>query len=1259
MIPLKSMTGFRIGLASPQQIRSWSHGEVTKPETLNFRTLKPEKDGLFCEKIFGPSKSWTCACGKYKKVRFKGLVCERCGVLVTHNRVRRERMGHIELAAPVGHPWYVKGTPSYMALLLDISPRHLKAILSYACYAVIDIDERARREAISLFDQQISMLEQTLVTIPHEQVQQAKEMLGHVRKQREVLLALSPMALLGVERYRDLRQEYGHMFRAGSGAETLREILAGLDLDSLTLELRQQLADAQGAARKKIVRRLRIVEAFRSSHATPEWMILSALPILPPDLRPILHLEGTRLASADANALYVSVINRNNRLKKLMSMNAPEIILNNERRKLQDACDALFDNARQARPLLGPTGLPLKSLSDLLRGKEGRFRHNLLGKRVDYSGRSVIVVGPDLKLYQCGLPKKIALELFKPFIIAKLLEYGYAAELRSAKRYVEHRRPAVWDILEEVMRGRLVLLNRAPSLHRMSIQAFEPLLIEGDAIQLPALVTSAFNADFDGDQMAVHLPLSHKAQQEARNLLWTPHNLLHPATGEPAVSLSQDMVLGCYYLTQERPTKRQRRLTFADQEEALLAYYNGVLGLQVPIWIRLPDAAVYEAAPPEVPVVRQANELVQTTVGRVLFNAVLPQGLRYRNYAQKKQTLKQLIAECYQSQGVQATVKLADDMKQLGFAYASKSGISFAMSDVHVPDGKPAVLADADAKLLELDTQLAAGFITEEEHYEQAVALWNRATDDVTSLVQQELDPYGSVATISNSGATKAGFQQIRQLCGMRGLMASPSGKIIAIPVRGNFLMGLSVVEYFISCHGARKGFMDRSLNTAQSGYLFIRLINAAQSVIVSEHDCGTRDFLWVKEEDSRAMGLPSSRSRLIGRVLARPIVGSDMLVEGRILDEASVDLLLRAGIREVPVRSVLGCQTPRGVCQTCYGYDLSSSSLVQLGVAAGIIAAQSIGEPSTQLTMRTFHTGGVAGVSDITQGLPRVAELFEAQVPKNPALLSDIEGEVVLEKSENKYILSVLAQPMSVEYRLPQAAHVVVKEGKTVRRGQVIATLDAANPPVAISAPLSGQMRLDAQGQWCIFAQEQEKRTYSVPLGRKLAVKQGQHVGIGSPLTTGPLDPLQVLGTLGREAVQAYLLNEVRAVYRATGVYIHDKHFEVIVREMLRHVLIEESGDTSFFPLELVDRFEYAALNASILAQGGEPAKARTVLLGLTKTALASSSWLAAASFQETTRVLAEAALLGKTDFLLSMKENVMLGRLIPAGTGFNQRRK
>ncbi len=1208
MADLHHMVGLRVSLASPEHIREWSSGEVTEPETLNYRTLKPEKDGLFCERIFGPTEDWTCACGKYKRVRGIRLVCEKCGVAVTHSRVRRERLGHIELASPVAHPWYAKGSPSHLALLLNISQRILSRILSCMCYVVISVNEEARTAALAHLDGEIMQLSQENNEDAADQraVDENSRVSSSLMQIRQDLEALQVMDLLEVERYRELALACSKVFRAGVGAGALREILEHLDLDQEARDLRTELRLSPPQAHRKMLRRLKIVEAMRSSHTSPAWMIFTVLPVLPPDLRPILQHKSGRFASADVNELYTLVINRNNRLKRLMDLDAPEIILNNEYRRLQEACNALFDNVRQDRPLLGPTKQPLKSLSDTLRGKGGRFRHNLLGKRVDYSGRSVIVVGPQLKMHQCGLPKRIALELFKPFIIGKVLLYGLARSLRAAKRYVERRGPYVWDLLSEVMAGRLVLLNRAPTLHRLSIQAFEPILVEGDAIQLPALVTSPFNADFDGDQMAVHLPLSPSAQEEARTLLLTRHNMLHPATGEPTLALSQDMVLGCYYLTEEREGMRGEGHAFADAEEVVLAHQNGSLDLQAAIWVRLKDQEIYDPATTMQPSVSR----VKTTAGRIIFNEILPERLRFRNYVMKKQAIRQLILACYKEYGIARTAALADSIKRLGFSYATKSGTSFALSDVRIPSGKSKVLTETDARIHELDELRTSGLITEDEHYQRAVSLWKQATDTVTALVQRELDPHGSVACISNSGATKAGFQQVRQLSGMRGLMASPTGKIIAIPVRSNFLEGLSVAEYFLSSHGARKGFMDRSLNTAESGYLFIRLINAVKDVIVTEEDCGTHEYLLVTLAESQAIGLPDSRSRLIGRVLAKALPGIDFLTEGSELDEERVDRLLNASVQQIPIRTVLGCQARQGVCQACYGRDLSTHSLVRLGVAVGIIAAQSIGEPSTQLTMRTFHTGGVAGVSDITQGLPRVEEIFEARTPKEAAILSEIDGVVEITKKKGKYTVRVVA--------LGRRA-----EGDNIE--------GTRSSPVVI-----------------------DERSYAIPLTRTLAVSHGQQITAGTALTTGSLNPKEVLRVLGREAVQQYLIREVRDVYRTAGVYIHDKHFEIIIREMLRHVQIGEAGDTDLLPGDILDRFHCANLNACVLAEGGQPSTAKTVLLGLTHAALASPSWLAAVSFQEATRVLSDAVLRGGVDDLQSLKANVMIGHLIPVGTGF-----
>jgi len=1398
MLEVNDFNAIRISLASPEQIRGWSYGEVTKPETINYRTLKPEKDGLFCERIFGPTKDWECYCGKYKRVRFKGIVCDKCGVEVARSKVRRERMGHIELASPVSHIWYFKGTPSRIGLLLDLSPRNLERILYFALYVITDIDEDARQRELMHMDEELLKLEQNLDEQVVELIDQLKDkrdsdilktrnrieedrVEAEARREQELeaarraesdalaqlrasmgqpaeediifeptgqiivpegdvvtprhtesleqkaeicrndiaenarreieatrlesdrdaertkleyqgqidsaqshlelervsnrqrleqlrrdLEGLKKMDLLQEGRYRELKDAFGGVFRAGMGAEAVRELIAGLDMDKLAGELRREIGSTVGQRRKKATKRLKVVEAFRKSNTSPEWMILTVLPVLPPDLRPMVQLDGGRFATSDLNDLYRRVINRNNRLKRLLELSAPEIIIRNEKRMLQEACDALIDNGRRGRAVAGSGNHKLKSLSDMLKGKQGRFRQNLLGKRVDYSGRSVIVVGPELKLHQCGLPKRMALELFKPFVMRKLVEQNFAHNIKSAKRFVERVKPEVWDVLEEVIKDHPVLLNRAPTLHRLGIQAFEAVLVEGSAIQLHPLVCSAFNADFDGDQMAVHVPLSDKAQDEARQLMLSTRNLLSPGTGDPSIGASQDMVLGCFYLTQERPDQKGENRVFTDTTEVLLAYESGVVALQAPIKVRLGDVDVYDNPPPDKATIIHANgKRVRTTVGRVIFNQALPERLRFKNYAMKKENLRQVIGECFKEYGRAKTAELADEIKRLGFTYATKAGATIAISDVKVPIGKQEELARADAKIVELEEQYRDGLITDHEKYQQTVDVWNEATDNVTRMVEATLDPYGSIYTIARSGATKAKFQQIRQLSGMRGLMASPSGRIIDVPIRGNFREGLSVLEYFISSHGARKGLADTALRTAESGYLTRRLIDVAQDVIVNDEDCGTTDGILITEADSKEMMLPDIRSRLIGRVLAEPIPGFEHIAPGDELTDEQVDEIVNSGVKAVRVRSVLACLAHRGICRKCYGRDLAANSLVKIGAAVGIIAAQSIGEPGTQLTMRTFHTGGIAGAQgDITQGLPRVEELFEARVPKDKAEISEIDGVVEIVKDPNTNVRTVRVVSSNVffdEYPLPTGSQVLVNDKDHILKDQVIAMMPAENgsEPIPVMARTEGELNINADGMLTIRFEEREERSYPIPAARNIVVADGQKIQAGTPITGGQRDPQDVLRIQGREAVQMYVVKEVQRVYRNTGVYISDKHIEVIIRQMLRRVKVEEPGDTEMLPNDLVDRFVYADTNARVLAEGGEPATAQTVLLGVTKASLNTDSFLAAASFQETTRVLTEAAIEARTDHLVGLKENVIIGKLIPAGSGIAQRRR
>ncbi|WP_371365813.1 DNA-directed RNA polymerase subunit beta' [Sporomusa rhizae] len=1304
MLDVNNFDSMRIGLASPEQIRKWSHGEVKKPETINYRTLKPEREGLFCEKIFGPTRDWECHCGKYKRIRYKGIICDRCGVEVTRSKVRRDRMGHIELAAPVSHIWYFKGIPSRMGLILDISPRSLEKVLYFASYIVLDPGDTP----------------------------------------------LMKKQLLNENEYREHRDKYGSAFKVGMGAEAIKKLLDELDLEKMSRELRQELKEVSGQRKIRAIRRLEVVEAFRKSGNNPAWMIMDVVPVIPPELRPMVQLDGGRFATSDLNDLYRRVINRNNRLKRLLDLGAPDIIVRNEKRMLQEAVDALIDNGRRGRPVTGPGNRPLKSLSDMLKGKQGRFRQNLLGKRVDYSGRSVIVVGPELKLHQCGLPKEMALELFKPFVMKKLVNAGHAHNIKSAKRMVERVRPEVWDVLEEVIKEHPVLLNRAPTLHRLGIQAFEPVLSEGRAIKIHPLVCTAYNADFDGDQMAVHVPLSAEAQAEARMLMLSAHNILSTKDGRPVATPTQDMVLGAYYLTIERDPEGGKVRVFSSLNEALLAYNHKELGLHEKIRMRL-----------------KGYGLVHTTLGRVIFSEVLPPELRH--YENKdgewhlgrlmdKKQLGRLVADSYNTFGNAKTAVVLDAVKRLGFSFACRAGITIAISDIKIPEAKKEIIASVEAKVDTIDKQYRRGLITDDERYKKTIDLWTKATDDVTTALMNSLDRFNNVYMMANSGA-RGNIQQIRQLAGMRGLMADPSGRIIDLPIKANFREGLTVLEYFISTHGARKGLADTALRTADSGYLTRRLVDVAQDVIVREEDCDVVGINLVRERarlaQSSAGAIDMLKDTLVGRILAQDVLDPNtadvLLPDGTQLDadnlrligergvpeimiqgqpseteedvgrnvaaetivlgapeekvraalkeamiremlgkntteaiktnegvelvpadtpftEEHIEAVLASSVKEVKVRnnnirgieveaikegsgiieslkdrivgriaaeeivdpangevivklneliteelaekvvkvrekvsirSVLTCRSRFGVCIKCYGRNLGTSHMVDVGEAVGIIAAQSIGEPGTQLTMRTFHTGGVAG-DDITQGLPRVEELFEARKPKRQAIITEVDGRVE------------------------------VKEIKGMRRVTVYPN----------DASLG------------------EERVYQIPYGARLIVSEGQMVEAGDRLTEGAVNPHDILRVSGLKATQRYLVYEVQKVYKSQGVEINDKHIEVMVRQMLHKVKVEEAGDTELLPGEYIDLNTFEEENAKAIEAGGEPAIARPILLGITKASLATDSFLSAASFQETTRVLTEAAIKGKVDPLLGLKENVIIGKLVPAGTGMSRYR-
>ncbi|MCM0646791.1 DNA-directed RNA polymerase subunit beta' [Clostridium swellfunianum] len=1157
MFELDNFDAIQIGLASPEQIREWSRGEVKKPETINYRTLKPERDGLFCERIFGPQKDWECHCGKYKRVRYKGIVCDRCGVEVTKAKVRRERMGHIELAAPVSHIWYFKGIPSRMGLILDMSPRALEKILYFASYVVLDPKETPL-----------------------------------LKKQ-----------LLSEKEYRESVDKYGdEAFVAGMGAESIKVLLAEIDLELLATELKRELKDANGQKRIRIIRRLEVVESFRKSGNRPEWMVVDVVPVIPPDLRPMVQLDGGRFATSDLNDLYRRVINRNNRLKKLLDLGAPDIIVRNEKRMLQESVDALIDNGRRGRPVTGPGNRPLKSLSDMLKGKQGRFRQNLLGKRVDYSGRSVIVVGPELKMYQCGLPKEMALELFKPFVMKKLVESGVAHNIKSAKRMVERVQAEVWDVLEEVIEHHPVLLNRAPTLHRLGIQAFQPVLVEGRAIKLHPLVCSAYNADFDGDQMAVHVPLSVEAQAEARFLMLAANNILKPSDGKPVSVPTQDMILGSYYLTMEKETEEKDIRKFSSPDEVIMAYQVGEITLHNKIMVKI--TKVVDGV--------ERSGIIETTPGKLIFNESIPQDLGFVDrslpenefklevdFLVNKKTLSKIVDKCYMRHGASQTSIMLDNIKAKGYHYSTIGAITVSTSDMIVPKEKKTLLEEADAAVDKIEKMYRRGFISEEERYERVIEKWTKTTEDVADALMDSLDKFNPIFMMADSGA-RGSKSQIKQLAGMRGLMANPSGKIIELPIRASFREGLDVLQYFISTHGARKGNADTALKTADSGYLTRRLVDVSQDVIVRSEDCGATEGYEVSEIREGNEIIESLDERLTGRYSAEDIIhpetGEVIVPKDTYMDAFTAEKVGKSGIKKVNIRSVFTCKAKFGVCAKCYGMNMATAEKINNGEAVGIIAAQSIGEPGTQLTMRTFHTGGVAG-ADITQGLPRVEELFEARKPKGLAIVSEVAGTIRIEETKKKRIVYV--------------------------------TTEAG-----------------------------EEHSYDIPFGSRLRVNNGDVIGAGDEITEGSVNPHDVLRIKGVLGVKNYLLSEVQKVYRLQGVDINDKHLEVVVKQMTRKIKVEDSGDTDLLPGTLIDMFDYEEENTRVEAFGGKPAIGSVALLGITKAALATDSFLSAASFQETTRVLTDAAIKGKIDPLVGLKENVLIGKLIPAGTGMTRYR-
>ena len=1391
----KGLSALRISLASPETIRSWSYGEVLKPETINYRRLRPEKDGLFCEAIFGPTRDWQCYCGKYKNIRYKGIICDKCGVEVTRSSVRRERMGHIELSAPVAHVWYTRRIPSYLGLLLDISRRNLDRVLYFAQYVVTYVDEEARQKALRRLEDKITITEREqaakinariaeikagrdrgiseltqrqaaieqrfdeMIAEQLEPIIQAgqrletslREMMGETvrttihfpdteiviieasetvgnqhltsvqkvvkerleemesgpksQKQREIehtqmekervraeadmrmeelrsqlddhattardenarlrdeLLELRPLTFMGETRYRELKSRWGQVFRADMGAEAFYDILRRLDLDKLAEELWHEVRTSRSKQkRRKATKRLGVVESFRRSGNRPEWMVLTVLPVIPPDLRPMVQLDGGRFATSDLNDLYRRVINRNNRLKRLLELGAPDVIVRNEKRMLQEAVDSLIDNSQRGKALSRRGRRELKSLSDMLKGKKGRFRRNLLGKRVDYSGRSVIVVGPKLKLYQCGLPKTMALELYRPFVISRLVQHNYAANVKGAKRFIERNRPEVWEVLEEVIRERPVLLNRAPTLHRLGIQAFEPVLIEGSAIQLHPLVTTAFNADFDGDQMAVHVPLSQKAVLEARQLMLSSRNLLKPADGEPIISPSKDMVLGVYYLTKIDDLKHpgDGRI-FADIDEAELAYQLGQIHIHARIRVLVTtwydDQGSRLAAPEE--------RLVETTVGRVIFNRVLPPEINFVNLVLDKGGLKDLIATLYEICGEDSTPDIADAIKDIGFHYATRSGYSLAVSDITVPSNKPEIIEQALQNEDSVQRDFRRGLLTEQERNERIIEIWQQTTSRVGDEVRKSMDPNGNLAAQAISGATKGGFGPITQLAGMRGLMADPSGRIIPLPIRSNFREGLTALEYFISTHGARKGLADTALRTADAGYLTRRLVDVAQDVIINDDDCETPEGIWIRRSDDiagQSMGV-----RLYGRLIAENVIdpqtGEVLAERNDVLDHDLVRKIMTSGVQEVKVRSPLTCELTHGICTRCYGMDLGRGRMVEVGSAVGIVAAQSIGEPGTQLTLRTFHTGGVAAGGDITTGLPRVEELFEARKqPKGEAVVSEIGGVVHVMQSDRYSDLRLAkvehSEMISDEYVIPEGWRVAVADGDQVAQGGVLAQHAEDTTIVAQNA---GRIRIEEDesntaGSVKVIVSYESRQDveYDIPSTARMLVKDGEHVEAGQALTEGSLNPHRILRIQGRQACQVYLLTEVQKVYRSQGQNIHDKHFEIIIRKMVSKVQVTRPGDTNYLPGDLVDFLELKRVNDQLLAAGKRPAKFIEALLGITKASLSTDSFLSASSFQHTIKVLAGAAIASTEDPLYGLKENVIIGKLIPAGSGF-----
>lgn len=1254
-------------VASPEQIKQWSHGEITKPETINYRTQKPELDGLFCERIFGPTKNWECYCGKYKRIRYKGIVCEKCGVEVSRSIVRRERMGHISLAVPVVHIWYLRSTPSRIGLLLDLPIRLLEQIVYFASYIVVDVDETAKTEAMENlsrefkdFKKKIQDEEQTITKEIRAKMRSDKatqkdldaheaeyalrlEELNETHQQaKKELQMLEKYSVLSELEYREMNMKFGHVFAAGTGAESIRRLLEEIELDTFLQGLETEKLEATGQRQKKILKRIRFISALKRANIRPEWMILTELPVIPPDLRPMVQLDGGRFAASDLNDLYRRIINRNNRLKRLATIGAPEVICRNEKRMLQEAVDTLINNSPRAGRAVFTAGdrRKLRSLSDMLKGKQGRFRQNLLGKRVDYSGRSVIVVGPQLKLHQCGLPKEMAMKLFKPFVIGELIRREYAHNVKSAERFIASGKKVVWDILEEVTRGRYVLLNRAPTLHRLGIQAFEPVLIEGKAIQVHPLVCAAFNADFDGDQMAVHVPLSDEAQREAREIIASNKNLLKPSAGKPIVTPTQDMVLGCYYLTQVHDNKSGEGMVFSDEKEAFRAYQSGIVDIQAIVSIRIGGDIIED-----------------TSVGRMLFNQILPTAIEYKNHTFRKKDLENLVHEIFEKTDTETTAITADAIKKIGFYYATRSGVSIGHADMIIPSEKEAILKDAEEKVRMISNQYWKGFITDHERYLNSIRIWSQAKTDITSVMIKNFqkNPENDILYMIDSAA-RGNWGQATQLCGMKGLVANPGGRTIELPIRSNFKEGFTILEYFIATHGGRKGKSDTALKTAEAGYLTRRLVDAVQDIVIREIDCGQQHIHDVTRSESEKIG-EAFENRIFGRTLASALVdpktGEVLAEKDRHINQEVIAIIVKHKIDSVPVRSVMTCRTQNGICQKCYGYDLGNNKPVELGVPVGIIAAQSIGEPGTQLTMRTFHMGGVAGEGDITQGLTRVEELFEARSPKTPAVLSEIGGKVHINHEGDQVAITIIAEQLGKDsYHLEKGVKVAVKEGEAVKQNQILAK---GSNILRVTHP--GKVIEITDQTIVIEHTERIEKEYKLSSKDSLVVENGQVIRSGDPLTIGHFDLKKLMELSDVYAVQRYLMNEVQGIYASQGQSINDKHIEIIVKQMFSRVRVIDPGDIQdVLAGEHFDYQKIIELNEKIKAEGGKEAHFERLLLGLTRISLATDSWLSAASFQETIRVLVEAATTGKIDNLEGLKENVIIGKLIPAGHIFRK---